>query len=319
MGGHNEAMSDEPQHKTSRLGVIFVVLAVGGSAIGVAGWHLMSNRSAGLDTSGFDMSTAPDAAESKAPPSFPAGAPSAAAPAAPNSLGMVKGGEGVTIVGAGTSGTSKPAPAKAGQAGATANPSDPRQAAALSFKEAAIKNHRTVDAFVRRMEKKHPSLTRYGKDWAASPELRALRDQYWKDKDPLKFAYGLAKSKDFSALVRKYGGDPAIRDVLITGIKEAPPSLTGAVGGLFQNDGAVKGLVNTVVKAVGLPASLVGFLDGGDAKPVDQNQVMADIMASDDIKKAMKNQPAPAVALPDQGQQPPEQPNGFSPLGTPRR
>lgn len=313
-------MSEEPQHKTSRLGVIFVVVAVGGSAVGVAGWHLMSNRNAGLDTSGFDMSASPDLAASKAPPSFPAGAPSAGAPAAPNSLGMVKRGEGVTIVGAGTSGSSKPAPPKSGDAGATANPTDPRQAAALSFKEAAAKNEKFVDSFVRRMERKHPSLTRYGKDWAASPELRALRDQYWKEKDPLKFAYGLAKSKDFAGLVRKYGSDPGIRDVLITGIKEAPPSLTGAVGGLFQNDGAVKGLVNTVVKAVGLPASLVGFLDGGAPKPVDRNQVMADIMASDDMKKAMKNQPAPAVALPDQGQQPPsEQTNGFTPLGAPRR
>lgn len=311
-------MSDEPQHKTSRLGVIFVVVAVGGSALGVAGWHLMSNRNAGLDTSGFDMSTAPDPARSAAPPAF--AAPSAPSPAAPNSLGMVKGGEGVTVVGAGTSATSKPAPGKPGEAGAAANPSDPRQSAVLSFKEAAIKNHKVVDSFVRRMEKKHPSLTRYGKDWAASPELRALRDQYWKDKDPLKFAYGLAKSKDFGALVKKYGGDPGIRDVLVTGIKEAPPSLTGAVSGLFQNDGAVKALANTVVKAVGLPASLVGFLDGGDAKPADRNQVMADIMASDEIKKAMKNQPAPAVALPEQGQQAqPEQTNGFAPLGTPRR
>lgn len=313
-------MSDEPQHKTSRLGVIFVVVAVGGSAIGVAGWHLMSNSAAGLDTSGFDMSSAPDSASSKAPPSFQSAAPSAVTPAAPTSLGMVKGGEGVTIVGAGTSGTAKAA-ARAGQAGATPNPTDPRQSAALSFKEAAAKNEKLVDSFVRRMERKHPSLTRYGKDWAASPELRALRDQYWRDKDPLKFAYGLAKSKDFAGLVRKYGTDPGIRDVLITGIKEAPPSLTGAVGGLFQNDGAVKGLVNTVIKAVGLPASLVGFLDGGEAKPVDRNQVMADIMASEDMKKAMKNQPAPAVALPDQGQQqtPPEQTNGFTPLGTPRR
>lgn len=309
-------MSEEPQHKTSRLGVIFVVVAVGGSAVGVAGWHLMSNRNPGLDTSGFDMSAAPDSASSKAPPSFPASAPAAAAPAAPNSLGMVKGGEGVTIVGAGTAAASKPAP-KPGASGASAHPTDPRQAAALSFKETAAKNEKFVDAFVRRMEKKHPSLTRYGKDWAASPELRALRDQYWKEKDPLKFAVGLARSKDFAGLVRKYARDPGIRDVLVTGIKEAPPSLTGAVGGLLQNDQAAKGLVNTVMKAVGLPPSLVAFMDGGGTKPPDQNQVMSDIMNSDDMKKAMKNAPAPAVALPDQGK-PPEQTNGFTPLGTRR-
>ncbi|MDP3541596.1 MAG: hypothetical protein Q8T11_03920 [Elusimicrobiota bacterium] len=308
-------MSDEPQHKTSRLGAIFVVVAVGGSAIGVAGWHLMSNTGGGLDTSGFNMSTAPDPAASKAPPSFPASAPGAAAPTAPNSLGMVKGDEGVTIVGAGTAAASKPAPAKPGASGVTANPTEPRQAAALSFKETAAKNEKFVDAFVRRMEKKHPSLTRYGKDWAASPELRALRDQYWREKDPLKFAVGLARSKDFAGLVRKYARDPGIRDVLVTGIKEAPPGLTGAFGGLMQNDQAAKGLVNTVIQAVGLPASLVSVLDGSGSKPPDQNQVLSEIMNSDDMKKAMKNNPAPAVNLPDQGN-PPEQANGFTPLGS---
>ncbi|MCM2303608.1 MAG: hypothetical protein NDJ72_02820 [Elusimicrobia bacterium] len=305
-------MSDEPHHKTSRLGVTLVFIAVGGSAIGVAGWHLLSNQNAGLDTSGFDMSTAPDPAKSMAPPMFPSAAPPAAAPAAQNSLGMVKGDAGMRVVGPGAS-TPKPA----APSGAAPNPTNPRDAAALNFKEAAIKHERLVDAFVRRMEKKHPSITRYGKDWAASPELRALRDQYWREKDPLKFAYGLAKSKDFAQLLRKYGGDPGMRDALITGIKEAPPSLTGAVGGLFQNDGVAKSLVKTVVNAFGLPPSMTAFLDGGEIKPTDQNKVMSDIMNSADMKKAMTNQAAPAVALPDK-EQPPEQPNGFRPLGTPR-
>ena len=194
----------------------------------------------------------------------------------------------------------------------------------ISDKTIAIHHDKLYVGYVNKMKEVAEKLVELSKNpetLAAAnqsySELRALRDQYWKEKDPLKFAYGLARSKDFAKLIRKYGNDPGIRDVLISGIKEAPPSLTGAVGGLFQNDNAVKGLVNTVVKAVGLPASLVGFLDGGDSKPPDQNQVMSEIMNSDDMKKAMKNQPAPAVALPDQGQ-PPEQTNGFTPLGTRR-
>jgi hypothetical protein len=303
-------MSDEPHHKTSRLGVIVVFIAVGGSAIGVAGWHLLSNRSAGLDTSGFDMSTTPDPAQSPAPASFRT--PPSSPEAAPStSLGMVKGDAGMRVVGPGAS-----TPKASGPSGATPNPTNPKEAAVLNFKEAAIKNQKFVDAFVRRMEKKHPSLTRYGKDWAASPELRALRDAYWKDKDPLKFAYGLAKSNDFGKLVKKYGSDPGIRDVLITGIKEAPPGLTGAVGGIFQNDNVAKSLVTTVIRAVGLPASLTGFLDGGNAPPPDKNQVMADIMDSEDMKKAMKDRPAAPVALDmKEGEKAPEQPNGFRPLG----
>jgi len=303
-------MSEEHPHKTSRLGVILVLVAVGGSAIGVTGWHLMSNRNAGLDTSGFDMSTTPDPARSAAPPSFPAPAPAAPEPVQQTSLGMVKGDAGMRVVGPGAS-TPKPA----GGSGSTSNPTDPKEAAVLTFKEAALKNEKIVDAFVRRMEKKHPSITQYGKDWAASPELRALRDAYWKDKDPLKFAYGLAKSNDFSRLVKKYAGDPGIRDALVTGIKEAPPSLIGAVSGVAQNDGVTKSLVSTVIKAVGLPASLTGFLDGGEAKAANRDQVMSDIMNSEDVKKAMKNQPAAVPLEAKEGEKAPEQPNGFRPLG----
>ena len=305
-------MSDEPQHKTSRFGMIVVLVAVVGSAVGVAGWHLLSNTGAGLDTSGFDMSSAPDPEKSMAPPSFPAAAQRPPEPAPSASLGMIKGGAGVTVVGPGAS-----TPKATTSSGATPNPSNPKESAVLSFKEAAIKHERLVDAFVRRMEKKHPSITRYGKEWAASPELRALRDQYWKDRDPVKFAYGLAKSKDFGKLVKKYAGDPGIRDAIVTGIRESPPSLSAAAGGLFQNDSVTKSLVTSVVKAVGLPASLIGFLDGGDPKTINRDRVMADIMNSDDMKKAMQNRPAPAVALPNQDKQP-EQPNGFRPLGTPR-
>lgn len=300
-------MSGVPKHHTSRFGAILVLVAVGGSAVGVAGWHLLSNRAAGLDTSGFDMSAAPGSPRpSAAPASYPPSAPSQ-----PTSLAMVKGDAGMRVVGPGAS-----TPRPAGAAGAAPNPTDPRQAAALSFKEAAIKNEKFVDGFIRRMQAKHPSIARYGKDWAASPELRALRDQYWKEKDPLKFAYGLAKSNDFGKLIKKYAADPGIRDVLITGIKEAPPSLMGAVGGVFQNDQVAKDLANTVVKAVGLPASLVGFLDGGGKAP-DQNQVMADIMGSADMKKAMSEQKGPVS--PDQKEidkaKEPAAPNGFTPLG----
>lgn len=299
-------MSDDPARKTSRFGVLLVVFAVGGSAIGVGGWHLLSNRGAGLDTSGFDMSVEPESRAAARPAAATSYSPD---PAPSASLGMVKGDAGITVV---SPGASTP---KSGSSGGT--PASPKEAAVMTFKEAAIKNEKLVDAFVRRMEKKHPSITQYGRDWAASPELRALRDQYWKDRDPLKFAYGMTKSKDFSKLIKKYAGDPGVRDVLITGIKEAPPSLTGAVSGVLQNDSVAKGLVSTVIKAVGLPASLTGFLEGGEAKPASRDQVMADIMNSDDVKKAMQNRPAPVALDQQQGAQPGQeaQPNGFRPLG----
>lgn len=294
------------------MGVILVLLAVGGSAIGVVGWHLLSNRNAGLDTTGFDMSTTPDPANSAAPPSFPASSPSAMAPAPQTSLGMVKGDASMRVGGPGAS-TSK----AAGASGATPNPTNPKEEAALTLRDAAIKNEKLVDAFVRRMEKKHPSITQFGKDWAASPELRALRDQYWKEKDPLKFVYGIAKSNDFGKLVKKYATDAGIRDAIVTGAREAPPNLTAAVGGVFQSDKVAKDLVTTVIKAVGLPASLAGMLDGSDSKPPDSNQIMSDIMNSGDMKKAMQNKQNP-VSLDQQSVDKAKDAatnNGFTPLG----
>ncbi len=294
-------MSDEPRAHTSKVGAILVALAVGGSAIGVVGWHLLSNRNAGLDTSGFDVSVVADAPR-------PVAAPVAVAPepAQASSLGMMKADAGMTVVGPGAS-TPKPGPA----AKAT-----PREEAALNAKEAALKNEKFVDGFIRRMQKKHPSIGEYGKDWAKSPELRALRDQYWKDKDPLKFAHGLAKSGDFGQLVKKYGKDPGIRDVLMTGLKEAPSGALAAVSGLFQNDAITKNLLNTIMEATGLPKSLTGMITGGgDAKAPDQNQIMGDIMNSPEAKAAMKNQPAAVPLDQKSGEKPPETNNGFRPLG----
>jgi len=298
-------MSEEPKHQTSRAGVIFVAIAVGGSAVGVVGWHLMSNRGAGLDTTGFDVSSTPEPGQAK-PQTY--AAPMTPVEDQPGSLGMVKGDASMRVV--------VPGPAAPKPAGEASTPGSPKDDAVKSFKEAALKNEKVVDAYIRKMQAKHPSIARYGKDWAASPELRALRDQYWKDKDPLKFAYGMARSKDFSALLKKYSGDPGIRDVLITGIKQAPPSLLGAIGGIFQNDKVAKDLVTTVSTAIGLPPSLTAFLGGGDdAKAPDQNKVMADIMGSDDMKKAMQSQPAPVAVGAKEGEKPADQPNGFRPLG----
>jgi hypothetical protein len=293
------------------MGVILVLLAVGGSAIGVVGWHLLSNRNPGLDTAGFDMSTTPDPAKSGAPPSFPVSATSSVETAPQTSLGMVKGDAGMRV------GTSPTASGRGTSSPNGAVAANPKEEAALTFKDAALKYENLVGAFVRRMEAKHPSITKFGKDWAASPELRALRDQYWKEKDPIKFAYGIAKSNDFGKLVKKYGTDPGIRDAILTGVKESPPGLTAAVGGVLKSDTVAKDLVMTVIKASGLPPSLTGMMDGSDTKPPDQNQIMSDIMKSGDMKKAMQNQQSP-VHLDQRDADKAKDAatnNGFTPLG----
>ena len=269
-------MSVEPQPRTSRFGAIFVAVALGGSAVGVLGWHLLSNCGNNqLDSSGFDISAAPDAPRPSASGSL------SAAPEPSSGLGMLKSEPGLRVAGSGG-----PAPA-AGTAGAP----NVKAQAALSFKEAAIKNEKLVTAFSRRMEARYPSIKQFGKDWVAAPDLRALRDQYWRDRDPVKFAYGLAQSKSFGKLIKKYAADPGVRAFVMEGVKQAPADLLGAAGQVFQNDRVVKDLVKGVASGLGLPASLTAFLGDDNAKAPDQNQVLSEIMQSPDVQKALQNQP----------------------------
>lgn len=301
-------MSDAPRPHTSRAGLIVTLVAVFGSAVSVMIWHLVSNRSAGLDTTGFDMSTEPERRQAARPAAYAEPAPSE-----PTSLGMVKSDERLRT----SMGPAATAPgATPGAPDKPATPADPKAAAVMSFKEAAAKHEKVVDAYVRRMQAKYPSIGQYGKDWVKHPDLVKLRDEYWKNKDPLAFAYGLAKSDGFGQLVKKYATDPGIRAVLMGGIKEAPPALMGSMAGLVTNDKVAKDLLNTVMKATGLPPSLVPFLDGSDTKAPDANAVLGDIMKSGDVQKAMQNQASPVPIDQQTIDKAKEQaPNGFTPLG----
>ena len=292
-------MSEEHPH-SSRFGLILMLVAIGGSAIAVFGWHFLSNRNAGLDTSGFDMSATIDTRRPMAV------APVTAAPAAQSSL-MVKSEAGMSAL---NPGASTPAATKdAGSANAKADP-------ALTLKDALIQNEQAARAYILRMQAQYPSIGQYGRDWMANPELRALRDQYWKDKDPIKFAYGVAKSDGFGPLVKKYARDPGIRAVLIGAVKEAPAGLIKAVGGAVSGNTVVKELVDTVIQAVGLPASLVSVLGGKDSKAPDTNQIMTDIMSSPDVKKSLNNQQSPvSLDQKDIDKAKESAPNGFRPLG----
>lgn len=250
-------MSEEPVSYTGRFIALLVAVAVGGSAVAVVGWHLLFNRGGSeLDTSGFDIGAAPGKDLRRA-----ARGAVAPTPEPSSSLGMVKSGAGLRIVSAGNS-SPRPGAATARQ----------KEKAARSLKAAAMKHEKFFDTLGRRMEAKYPSLTQYGKDWISYPDLRALRDQYGRDRDPIKFAYGMVKSDNFGKLLKKYSSDPGVRAFLTETIKKAPADLRGAVGQVFQNDYVARGLVNTVTKSLGLPPGLTLFLGGDMSRPPDPNQ-----------------------------------------------
>ena len=95
-------MSAEHPH-SSRFGLILTFVAIGGSAVAVLAWQLYSNRHAGLDTSGFDMSATIDSR-----PARHAAVSGPAPVAQQTSLGMVKHDEGMSVMSPGSSTPTKP-------------------------------------------------------------------------------------------------------------------------------------------------------------------------------------------------------------------
>lgn len=166
---------------------------------------------------------------------------------------------------------------------------DKKQKAAVDMNEAIKRAEAKANEFGRRMERQYPSLTQYGKDWNSYPDLNALGRQWAKDKDSVKFLYGVVKSDNFSKLVKKYSNDPGVRAFVVQGAKEAPGELIGAAGGVFKEDGLVNGLVSKVAGAMGLPPTLVSMLgDPSKAdKPLDEKAIIKEAMESDAVKKAL--------------------------------
>lgn len=279
-------MSDEAPARKGP-GVILVIVAVGGSAVAVGGWYLFSNRSAAsVDNSGFDFAVAP---ETRRPVVETPAAESGAAPGSmpASSLGMLQADDGIRVAGSGGS-SAAPKPVE-----------DPKEKAAMSMKEAVLKYESKANEYGRRMEAKYPSLTQYAKDWNSYPDLKSLGQQWRRDKDPVKFLYGVVKSDNFGKIVKKYAHDPGVHAFVTNGVKEAPSDLIGAAGGVFQNDHLVKDLVGTVMTSMGLPASLTAMLGGGEVKPPDEKQILKEVMSGAGVQEALKKQQG-AVALPQQ-------------------
>ncbi len=287
-------MSDEPAPRGSRLGGIITAVAVAGSFIGVIGWYILSNRGGpAIDTTGFDLSSAPTTAR----PVVRAAA--AADPGMPrSSLDMMKADAGIRIVGAG----SGPDSSAATKSGGAAAPAAKKEEAHASFTESARKHEAEVHRFAVMMTNKYPAIRQYGREWMSHPDLRKLNDDYFKNHDPIAFMVGLSKAPSLGLMIKTYAGQPGMKEFVVEGMKQAPGELTGAAMEVLANDKVVKDLVANVAGSMGLPPSITGMITSAGATNanIDQNKVMKDVMSSPDIQKAMQNgQQPPPVSLPN--------------------
>lgn len=277
-----------PPERRSRGGAVFVALAIGASAVGVLGWHFSQNRGgdrAGLDISGFDLASAPSTARPAAP------LPAPTDPVMPaSSLSMLKADAGIRVVAANANSDKAP--------GQASTPANKQAEAGKTFAQLARKHERTVRAYFMKATAKHPSVRQYGRDWMSHPDLKKLNDDYFRDRDPVKFMKGLSRSENFGKLVKKYSTDPAIRAVVIDAAKQAPTDLMAAGMDYLNEDNNVKNLLGTVAKGMGLPSSLMALFDSGTGGKVDQQKIISDIMQKNpEARKALEGQQGSGIRI----------------------
>lgn len=150
------------------------------------------------------------------------------------------------------------------------------------FREAVAASEARARALAIAYTKRHPSIASYGRDWMSYPDLKKLNDDYMRERDPIKFMRGLARSENFPVLVKKYAADPAVHSFVIDAVKQAPAGLASAAAGYLPEDGSVKGLVGTVADALGLPKAVTAGILGGsvDPKELGQKQVLDEVLRS---------------------------------------
>lgn len=245
-------MSQEqtPRRRSSAGSLLLTVLVLGASVVGMAVYQALqqSKSSQPPDAAGFDVADVDEA---------PASAVSTATPQPQSSLTAPSRMEGLHF---------------GKQAAAKASPA----ATALSFKEAVWNNEKLVRNLAIAYTKKYPLIAQYGRDWMSYPDLKKLNDDYMRDRDPVKFMKGVAKSKNFGKLVKKYASAPPIQNFVQEAIGKAPPQTLSTSMEYVTRDGALKQLVYDVSASLGLPPGLLaGMLGGGK---VDEKKIMGRIM-----------------------------------------
>ncbi len=135
------------------------------------------------------------------------------------------------------------------------------------FNESALKAEEQVRALGRKYSDRYPVIRQYGEDWISYPDLKKLRDDFWRDKNPAQFMRGLAASENFPKLAKKYIASPEIHAFIRDAITQAPGDLMSAAAGFLGQEKSVNQVVNGVAKEMGISTEM---LDSGK-KPAAQS------------------------------------------------
>ncbi|MBI3552186.1 MAG: hypothetical protein HY077_06685 [Elusimicrobia bacterium] len=261
-----------PPQRRSWLAALLVVLAIGGSAVGVFIYQLLQgNRKSSLDASGFDIAQTTD--NTPRPTSTPVAQPQ-------SSLGVISTG----LSGIHFGRTAGPGGTPAQQA------EDAASKAAETFSQLCVRNEAKVRSFAEKYTKQSPTLQKYGREWMSYPDLKKLNDDYMRNHDPIAFLRGLTQSANFPKLVKKYAGDSSMQGFVRDGMKQTPPELLNSGISYMNKDNVVKQLVTKVMESLGIPAMALGAAPG--AGQLDPAKIMGSVLGNNpQLQKAMESNP----------------------------
>jgi hypothetical protein len=258
---------------------VLAVVAIAGSAVGVMFYQLSQKEKPRMDAAGFDL-----AKTQESRPAADSGSPALPGAAAPDRT-MFQNGDMKMRFSEGSGGSTQAAAQKATD----------------SFTEACRKSEGVAQALAQSYTKRFPSIAQYGRDWMAQPDLKKLNDDYMRDRDPVAFLRGAARSKNFAKLMVKYARDPALQALVKEGIAKAPGEVTSSAMSLLKEDSTIKQVVSNVVEALGLPPALTaGILGGGK---VDEKQIMGQVMQGSGLQGMMQD-PNVQKAMQEKGSNP---------------
>ncbi len=265
-----------PPKRTEWWPILLLVLAIGGSAVGVAVYQRSQARPPALaDGSGFDLAQTTEAKRSLVAPA--ATAPGSGA-AAPSSLTGASWGAAL-------------------RSGSAAGP-DPLKSAAASFADVCRANEDRVRAMAERYTRQSPVIQAYGKEWMSYPDLKKLNDDYMVQHDPVAFLHGVAASKNFATMVRKYAGYPVFLNFVQEAMKAAPADARQVAMDYIDKDKVASEVMDKVLQSLGLPTGLLGSntAKAGEAPNIDPTKLLNSMMGSN---PALQNSPASPMNDPE--------------------
>ncbi|MBI4347391.1 MAG: hypothetical protein HY553_11080 [Elusimicrobia bacterium] len=152
---------------------------------------------------------------------------------------------------------------------------DAKGHAAIGLAEAARRHESWFRNFTIKYQTKHPIVYEWGKEWVTYPELRKARDDYWQERNPVKFAFQVASSPNLAKMIGKYSQNPAMRGYVTDLAANAPGDVLKSFTNYLTKDSTAIRLLERFVRAAGLPPALASSFTG---KKVDEKEVMNQIL-----------------------------------------